>query len=513
MRLFISYVQNDYSTALTIVDILRYSGHEPMFDHRLLQGSDWQTASSSAIRQCDVFVILLSPKSVESEWCLWECCEALELGKPVVPVLLQLCDVPPMLQEIQYTDFSGGDILIAVAQLLGGLHYGFLTMTEGGSCDLDEQPDYAPDVRRSEPHPPSEPAVRSIMDGGAVPERGPVAANGPPAEHVPDLTGFDTSEPESLLEIGKDIVPETDPYHDLDAIFPPEQTLERAESPPNEPLAPPPTLPEADLVGEPRSTTFPYEPVTVLIPAGPFLMGSDSNVDLLAAETEMPQHEVTLPEFRIGKFPVAVGEYWAFMDEGGYFEQRYWTDAGWAWRVQEHISQPRFWDDEKWTGNDHWPVVGVSWYEAVAYTQWLAEITDRLYRLPTECEWEKAARGTDGRLYPWGDDWQDGLCNVAGGMWRTTAVGYYSPDGDSPYGVADMSGNVWEWCLTKWRDRYTQPEDNGFSGSAARCLRGGSWFSQAQDARVTARIRDEPSDWDDHLGFRVACGAPPFQHG
>jgi formylglycine-generating enzyme required for sulfatase activity len=510
MRLFISYVQNDYSTALTIVDILRYSGHEPMFDHRLLQGSDWQTASSSAIRQCDVFVILLSPRSVESEWCLWECCEALDLEKPVVPVLLQPCDIPSMLQEIQYTDFSGGDVLIAVAQLLGGLHYGFLTMTEG-QCDLDEQPDRTAEVRRPETRSSFEPAVDARTDRDAAQERGPAAGIGPSAGPAPAVHDFETSEPDSLLEIGKDIVPETDPYPDLAAIFPSDQPIERAELPHNEPIAPPPTLPEADLVGEPDSSTFPYEPETVLIPAGPFVMGSDLAEDILAAETETPQHEVTLPGFRIGKYPVAVGEYWAFMDEGGYFEQRYWTDAGWAWRVQEHISQPRFWDDEKWTGNDHWPVVGVSWYEAVAYTQWLAEITDRLYRLPTESEWEKAARGTDGRLYPWGNEWRVGLSNVAGGMWRTTAVGYYSPDGDSPYGVADMSGNVWEWCLTKWRDRYTDPEDNGFSGSAARCLRGGSWFGQPQDARVTARIRDEPSDWDDHLGFRVACGAPPFQ--
>jgi formylglycine-generating enzyme required for sulfatase activity len=98
----------------------------------------------------------------------------------------------------------------------------------------------------------------------------------------------------------------------------------------------------------------------------------------------------------------------------------------------------------------------VSWYEAYAYCRWLAEATGKPYRLPTEMEWEKAARGTDGRMFPWGNTWSKELCNSRE-IWdradpRTTPVGQFSPDGDSPYGAADMCGNLWEWCGTRWRD-------------------------------------------------------------
>ncbi len=127
----------------------------------------------------------------------------------------------------------------------------------------------------------------------------------------------------------------------------------------------------------------------------------------MAYGDEEPQHEQPLPEaYAIGKYPVTVGQYGRFVEDGGYTEKwrNCWTNAGWRQREKEKWTAPRYWDDPQWTVPNH-PVVGVSWYEAVAYCNWLKATTGRSFRLPDEAMWEKAARGTDGRIYPWGNKW------------------------------------------------------------------------------------------------------------
>ncbi len=105
-------------------------------------------------------------------------------------------------------------------------------------------------------------------------------------------------------------------------------------------------------------------------------------------------------------------------------------------------------------------MVNVTWRDALAYVQWLAERTEQPYRLPTEAEWEKAARGEDGRLWPWGNDWDPARANCKpAGPGQTTPRGQYSPGGDSPYGAADMAGNVYEWCSSLWGDDSDKPLD------------------------------------------------------
>ena len=266
----------------------------------------------------------------------------------------------------------------------------------------------------------------------------------------------------------------------------------------------------------------PFEPEMVQIPAGPFLMGTgDQQIDWLARDMDMarkwrekgyfcreqPQHTVTLPDCHIGKYPVTVGEYRAFIDAGGYLHRRCWTEAGWEWRGAGSFVNPRFWDDEKWTGDDRLPVVGVSWYEAYAYCQWLSEATGRDYRLPTEAEWEKAARGTDGRLFPWGDAFDPSRCNArASDLQRTVPVGQYSPGGDSSYGCADMAGNVSEWTMSRHK-AYPYDADDGRNdpaGDAERVTRGGSWHSPVLRVRVVSRGMNDPFFTDNDLGFRCA---------
>jgi formylglycine-generating enzyme required for sulfatase activity len=275
------------------------------------------------------------------------------------------------------------------------------------------------------------------------------------------------------------------------------------------------------------------EPEMIHIPAGPFLMGtSERQIDWLTQYSdaakewqekgrfarEQPQHTVTLPDYAIGKYPVTMREYRAFIDAGGYSAHRYWTTAGWRWREERGRAEPDLWDDEKWTGDDRLPVVGVSWYEAYAYCRWLSVVTGRDYHLPTEAEWEKAARGTDGQLYPWGELFDSSLCNTrASGLQRTTPVGQYSsalhPElvqgGDSPYGCVDMVGNVSEWTLSEFRpypyrvdDERDDPAETG-----ERVTRGGSWHSPDLRARAAARGMNDPFFTDDDVGFRCCVAS------
>jgi formylglycine-generating enzyme required for sulfatase activity len=237
----------------------------------------------------------------------------------------------------------------------------------------------------------------------------------------------------------------------------------------------------------PEAERLPFEPQLVTIPAGPFLMGTpESEVDELEKlglkreyiEHEVPQHEVTLDEYAIARYPITNAEFERFIEDGGYTQRDYWTDAGWKQKEKENWTQPRYWDDD--TLNDpSQPVVGVSWYEALAYCRWLSEKSGKPYRLPTEAEWEKAARGTDGRRYPWGDAWDASLCNnKESGPGKTTPVGEY-PEGESPYGVEELVGQVWEWCRTKYSSSYPYQPDDGREdeeGSDTRILRGGSWY-------------------------------------
>ncbi|HET91868.1 MAG TPA: NACHT domain-containing protein [Chloroflexi bacterium] len=272
----------------------------------------------------------------------------------------------------------------------------------------------------------------------------------------------------------------------------------------------------------------------VFVPGGPFLMGSREG-DEGADDDEYPQHTVEVADFWIGKYPVTNGQYARFVEAGGYDEPRYWTEAGWAWRTgarepdlsfvedqdlrkryvewlaqrpPEKRDRPFWWDDPGWNLANH-PVVGVCWYESLAYTRWLAESTGRPYRLPTEAEWEKAARGTDGRTYPWGDDEiapQHANYDETG-IGRTSAVGCF-PTGASPYSVLDMVGNVWAWCSSVgYREaKYPYRSDDGredLERDIWRAVRGGSWGSEKRSARCAYRDANPPDIYDANSGFRV----------
>ncbi len=256
-----------------------------------------------------------------------------------------------------------------------------------------------------------------------------------------------------------------------------------------------------------------WVPELVEIPAGPFLMGS-SDKDKQAEKREKPQHRLELPTYWIGKTPVTNAQFCPFVEGDGYHNLDYWTDAGWKWREEEQIVQPAYWQDSKSNGDDY-PVVGISWFEAVAYACWLSEQTGHDYYLPTEAEWEKAARGPDGNIWPTGNTWKAEHCNSKeAGLKRTTPVGHY-PSGASPYGVLDMAGNVWEWCATRWGKNYPyQLEDEWsaayLSGENLRTIRGGSWYhGQQKDVRGAYHYYSFPRHRDFIIGVRLTRHSSP----
>ncbi|MBP1468316.1 SUMF1/EgtB/PvdO family nonheme iron enzyme [Candidatus Chloroploca sp. M-50] len=263
--------------------------------------------------------------------------------------------------------------------------------------------------------------------------------------------------------------------------------------------------------GATTATPLPtWVPHLIHIPAGPFLMGS-SAADGMAYADEKPQHTLMLPDYWIGKTPVTNAQFRPFVEGDGYTNPAYWTKESWAWREQEEIVTPRWWNDSTWNGAQH-PVVGVSWFEAVAYCRWLSAQTGHEFRLPTEAEWEKAARGTDGRIWPWGNTWEHGRCNSEeAGHKRTTPVDQY-PTGASPYGVLDMAGNVWEWCATKSGKSYPyQWEDEWqaayLEADKVRRIRGGSWYSKKENVRASYRVSSIPRNLV-ISGLRVASHSP-----
>ncbi|MBN1370430.1 MAG: SUMF1/EgtB/PvdO family nonheme iron enzyme [Anaerolineaceae bacterium] len=220
------------------------------------------------------------------------------------------------------------------------------------------------------------------------------------------------------------------------------------------------------------------------IPAGTFLYGDDKT-----------PHNIPYA-YWIAQFPVTNAQYSEFIAAGGHKTHRCWSKAGWEWKEQEQRTQPGYWDDSTWN-NPIFPVVSVSWYEAEAYAAWRSEQMRQagqlpegcIARLPTEQEWEKAARGTDGREFPWGDAFDQRFANTreSGGL-GTTAVCTY-PQGVSLSGAWDMSGNVFEWTRSKEGSR--------------NVLRGGSWRSAVRLARCAFRFRSGPDDFYYYIGFRL----------
>ncbi len=236
-------------------------------------------------------------------------------------------------------------------------------------------------------------------------------------------------------------------------------------------------------------------PEMVQIPQGEFLMGSNRKNDPNMRDDEAPQHSLYLPNFMISKTPITNTQYAAFVQATNY-------------------NRPPQWGGEKFPrGREEHPVVTVSLLDAQAYCKWISELTGKRFILPSEAEWEKSARGTDGRIYPWGNKWNPRLCNTyESGRMDTVPVSSF-PDAASPFGILDMAGNIWEWTRSVYKN-YPYILDDGREAQQtqeARMMRGCPYGLDQSISRIAARgwfdPRGQPVNpnlraYD--LGFRVA---------
>lgn len=243
----------------------------------------------------------------------------------------------------------------------------------------------------------------------------------------------------------------------------------------------------------------------VLIPAGEFLMGG---ADDEAYHSEQPVHPVYVDAFYMDKYLVTNAQYKVFVDANPQWRQDLIPDA------YHDGSYLYYWSGDSYpNGEGNHPVTYVSWYAAMAYARWAGK------RLPTEAEWEKAARGgLVGMKYPWGNTIDENLANYDGNIGDTTPVDRYMPN---RYGLYDMSGNVWEWCLDAYDKTFyaSSPHRNPVAGGQVgneftsvksnRVLRGGSWGSDARYLRVASRLRLSPTFSNVNSGFRCARAVTP----
>jgi formylglycine-generating enzyme required for sulfatase activity len=317
--------------------------------------------------------------------------------------------------------------------------------------------------------------------------------------------------------------------------------------------------------GESKDIEY-IEPQMIPVPGGDATLGGD---DPDAYDDEKPECTVPVAAFELARFPVTNAEFACFMEAGGYEDESLWTPAGrewlrgegkldaetdrqyrslhqylvsdvegaianWkrseamtdenadGWRRLAGFSEdefvqafttgilnevrrtPYYWNDSRYNGSNQ-PVVGVNWYEAMAYAAWLGRVTGTAYRLPTEAEWEWAARRSQ-RRFPWGDTWDEGRCNSSESrLNRPNPVGVY-PYGATPDGIEEMAGNVYDWTATIFRGYPYDPDDGREDPLAdgLRVLRGGSWYVRKESVRCADRNRNNPRNRGNSGGYRLA---------
>ena len=450
-QIFISYSRKDISFVEKMAGDLKNAGLEVWYDvSGLAGGAHWRREIENAINNSQFIVVVLSPDSIESDWVEREFLFASNRKRPIIPLLYRACELPMNYLNLNYIDVQGNKYRENFDELLQALR-------------IEPDPGIVPPSRK--------PAfsLKTGLIAAFVLLLGTLMAvllpkisnNTPPVVVTISQTSRPPSEPSPTRE-----TPQASPIP---------VAISSVTPAPN-----PAEISDLDPSGNPIAMR--------LVPEGEFTMGSK-----IGEPDEAPVHNVYLDAFYMDTYEVTNALYEACVSAG----------------VCDPPHQVNSYSHSSYYGNsefDNYPVVYVDWSQAKAYCEW------RSADLPTEAQWEKAARGTDGRVYPWGEGINCERASYGGCQSDIDGVGSYE-SGISPFGLYDMAGNVWEWVSDWYSETYyrNSPASNplGPDGGTHRVLRGGTWDSPDHNLHTSRRLKYKPAFYTEGIGFRCSRDANP----
>lgn len=542
-QIFLSYAHQDEAFARRLQADLRAQG-VPLWvaTSSILPGEKWAAAIDRGLRESGIFAVILTPNTLASTWVEHELYSALPevVNKKMrlLPLYAKRCDFRakfPSLNAYHYIDFTQNHVAGVQALLV--------------ELGLAAQPLPQPSPRKF--------TRRDVLTFNLPAKSSNISRQklliygGSALAMCAGTYGLSRL----VLERGGSATPTPAPKPS-DTVVSTATALVATSTPSPQPTTAPPTLmpsplPTATVIRSPTplptltATSNPsvrrinadrlaivlgigIEIEMVRIPKGEFIMGStQGQVDELLANytgdvaketvktwlaAEVLQHQVTLDEYWLGKTEVTVAQFEAFVKAKGYMTQAERDGKSWVWNGNEwkemagaNWQHPRG-ADSSLVGKANHPVTHISWDDAVAFCNWVSDRSKLNVRLPSEAEWEKGARGTDGRTYAWGNQMIDkSRANYNLDVGDTTKVGQYSPLGDSPYGLQDMLGNVWEWTSSLYKPYPYNANDGRESDSSrdARVLRGGSFSYYGNFVRCASRNYNDITSHLNNIGVRV----------
>jgi formylglycine-generating enzyme required for sulfatase activity len=475
-QIFVSHAHADAAFAHQLAADLQQHGW-PIWiaPDSIRPGEKWVTAINRGLEESSLFVVILTPAALTSHWVTSETDVAIELQHEgtlqFVPLLLKPCNPSPLLRAYQRISFLES-YESGLAKLVKAL--------EGYASAKTTIPDSSPSTMRA-----------------PTPAQPTNATSTPPAPRL-------TSMPRTVDEWHRALADTSLSKHERIALL-----TELLKTPLM--LDPPERLKAGDelaALGDPR-------PGIGLMPAPDGSGALIPDIDWVPIPDEGnfiygegdSQRALRLPPFKMARYPITHAQFQAFIDaKDGFHNLEWWQGLS---ATNHHKHSP---GDQTFKFANH-PHENVSWYDAIAFCRWLSKKLGQGVRLPTEWEWEKAARGMDGFTYPWGNEYIPGYANINETVSKvgpyylrsTSPVGMYYPQGASPYGVLDLSGNVWEWCLNE----YVNPNKVEVTDDATRVLRGGSWNDNQGSARTAYRSGGSPDFRYYFIGFRVVSAPVP----
>jgi formylglycine-generating enzyme required for sulfatase activity len=508
MRVFVSYARIDKPYCVQIVDALDV--HEIWFDQRLYAGQNWWKEILRRLDWCEGFLYLLSPESVSSDYCKKEYDLAHSLGRHIIPVLIrETPHIPNSLSDIQYVNLTKGLTTEAVKGLLNSLYLAEHENNAGLAVSS---------ISPSEIRQPLAPAPTVIRLAATAMENGQfdqavfllrqAKANGYTSRFI-DIDAI-LHEAETALERQSFLLEAEREYKQIEELLFHTSTRRLGwEAFQAFKKAFPAYDPNKLALNYAVAATAPASPagIAVLAPPRPSrpeitlpmlewcsIQAGKIQISEFDAQGQRTKKAVDIGPFQISRYPVTIEQYQLFIDDpGGYANPTWWRHSAQSQKWHEDNPQPKM---SKFKGNER-PREMVSWYEAMAFCGWLSNCLEMTITLPTAGQWQRAFQGDDNRAFPWGNSFKKEYCNTAeSDLKMTTPVNHY-PNGCSPYGVWDMAGNVWEWCL----DRRTDV----VSGKTKTIVRGGSFISPYQRSHIAFQYDLGPEGYHASIGFRMVC--------